>query len=375
MPKKIAIGILIPSSTITPMGKDFETGVKRGLKKITENANWEVELIPEFIGPGSKEKVEAAINKLIGYDNTDIITGIVSNRSGTEVADKFEKNKKLFLINNLGEHLPNPGVFNANVFMNSTNLWQQVWSLGYWGAKTFGKTGMIVSGLYDAGYSFSAMLQSGMHAADPESKMPFAVAPIARPGDLADVQAVFEHIQQYNPDFVMAAFCGEEASLFLNEYVRTGLHKTKPLMGLPFLLQPFQAEEKIEVYTTIATNTKIEEDHVNGFAEIANNPFHQLGYESGLLIAEALQSQNVSGLRDKLSVAEVTSDRGPINININNIGNSTHVYLVKNTLSGDTEHLQRSLCKELTTTKIDSQEMQQLLKEFSSGWYNPYLGV
>lgn len=375
MQKTIAIGLLLPSSTITSMSRDFEAGIKKGLQKVTEDPAWNVALFPEFIAQGAREHVETAINKLIGYNNADIITGIVSNRSGVEVAEKFERGNRPFLINNLGEHLPNPKQYNTNVFLNSMNLWQQVWALGHWGVQTFGKKGMFVSGLYDAGYSFSAMLQAGMQAADTTSTMPFAVAPVARPGQLADVSTVLPLIEQFNPDFVMAAFCGEEAVRFLTGYSDRGLHRSIPLLGLPFLLQPFAPAEPITVHTTIATNTKLESDSLSHNEIIATNPFPQLGYESGLLIAEALQAGGVKKLKEMLSVVSVASARGPLAIQAQQTGSNTHVYLVHNRYEAVTGLIDRQLGTMLKTTRIDSAAIEKTLNEVSSGWLNPYLGV
>ncbi len=373
--KRVTIGLLLPSSTIMPMGKDFEKGVKKGLNKLEGYSDWDIDIVPEFIGQGGKEKILGAISKLLTYDDADIITGVISNKSLAEVAERFEKTKKPLLVNNLGEHLPEIAKYNKNIFINSTNLWQQIWSLGNWGVKQFGKKGMIVSGLYDAGYSFAAMLQAGMVAADTEAIMPFAVAPVKVPGELADTASVFQYIDQFDPDFVFAAFCGEEATMFLDEYIKRGLHKSKPLLGLPYLLQPFNEKDTIVLYTTISTQVKLEGDSLASVAEEAFNPFPMLGYEAGLIIAEALNQGGKKVLQTQLQDSGSISTRGHLSINPSLLGDNTHVYLVKNTFGGDLEASTRTVLKELSTVKVNDDKVQQLIREFSTGWFNPYMGV
>lgn len=325
--KKVTIGLLLPSSSVISMGKDFERGLKSGLQNLVDVEQWDIELVPEFIGQGSKEKIASSVSKLLTYDDADIITGIISNKSITELAERFSKANKPLLISNLGEHLPDIYQYNENIFINSTNLWQQVWSLGYWGVKQFGKKGMFVSGLYDAGYSFPAMLQMGMTAADAEATMPFAVAPVSTPGQLADVNSVFAHIEQYKPDFVFATFCGEEASQFLEEFVKRGLHKTMPLLGFPYLIQDCKLTDEIEFYTTISTQTSIDLDKVLDSDFAANNIFPLLGYESGLIIASALSEGGVKSLPKFLRDNEVVSARGKLSVVSNLLGEHTHTFI------------------------------------------------
>jgi len=76
--KQIHIGLLIPSSTILPIGKDYEKGLKEGLSNFPE---LEFEITKEFIGQGGQVKTEEAINKLITYDDVHIVTGVVSGMS------------------------------------------------------------------------------------------------------------------------------------------------------------------------------------------------------------------------------------------------------------------------------------------------------
>lgn len=374
--KYISIGVLLPSSTILPMAKDFEIGLRAALNEHIETDEFNIQIVPEFIGQGGKMNVENAINKLFGYNQVDVITGIVSNQIGMEVADKFVKVKKPFLINNIGEHIPDPRLFNQYVFINSTHIWQQVWSLGNWAVKQFGKKGMFVGSVYDAGYAFTSMLKLGMEAADPHVEMPFSIAPMTQQGGASDPKSVFYHLQEFNPDFVLSVFCGEEAKIFQEEYIRLGLNKTKPLLALPFLLQSYDStENNLEVFTTMMTNSEDVLNELDVKSLNSDNPFHALGAETGLILAEAFKIMEDKDLTTALSKVKVNAKRGQLNILSHQPGINDEIYLVKNTHNGDKAQIKREIIKKLPKITINDDKLVEMLDSPSSGWGNPYLGI
>lgn len=373
--KKVSVGVVLPSSTIMPMGRDFESGLKKGLKEQL-GEEYEVELIPEFVGQGSRRTVGAAIDKLLDYHVADVITGIVSNRVMVDVAERFEKKKKPFLVNNLGEQSPAVSLENPYIFLNSTHTWQQIWSLANWAVKRFGKKGMFISGLYDAGYAFLNMMRLGMVAADEQCELPFSVAPVIPPGKLSDPKAVFAHIEEFKPDFIISFFCGEEATIFLEEYIARGLHKTLPVLGLPFLLESFDAKgEEIEIYTAANSYTELESGLMNGTGEVHMNPFPVLGFESGLLIGEAFKRSNGQKLDEALREVQVTSERGPLHISAIRPGQTNKIYLVKNTHRGDKHTVEKHIVEQLPTLDPGDPLLVSPQGTMDTGWDNPYLGV
>jgi len=374
--KTITIGLLLPSSTIVPMGKDFERSLKKSLRENLGDPEIEIEVVSEFIGQGGLVKVEEAVSKLLAYDNADIITGIVSNKIGMEVAEKFERSKKPFLINNIGEHIPDPRSYNQYVFINSTHTWQQIWSLGYWAVKKFGSRGMFVGSVYDAGYAFTSMLKLGMEAADQECSMPFSIAPVPAGEKTADPRTVFRHIEEFKPDFILSVFCGEEAGIFQKEYITRNYHKEIPLLALPFLLQPFDAEgNELELYTTVASSAEVEPREIKLTELNTANPFSSLGSETGLILAEAINLMGSGSLLDALKKVKVHSSRGLLHIDSSSPAKNNKVYLVRNTYSGDVSAISMDLMEELETIDIDNKALSLWLDQPSSGWGNPYLGV
>ncbi|WP_431294330.1 ABC transporter substrate-binding protein [Pedobacter sp. P26] len=371
--KKLTVGVLLPNSSILPMAKHFSTGLKNGLKEL--NQELELEIVPEFIGQGSRELAEAAITKLVGFDDADVITGIVSNKVGIDLSEKIANIKRPFIMNNIGEHLPDPEKFNDYMFLNSIHTWQQLWSIGQWGVQTFGKKGMYVSGLYDCGYSFQSMLSAGMESATDGVTMPFAIAPTPNPKETGDIAAVFEHIHIYKPDFILATFCGKEAEIFLTQYVVQGLHKTTPLIGLPFLLEPFTTAEPVEVYTTLSLNRELKQDQLDEVSQVMANPFTQFGFETGLLIAQAVKGQSGKSLQKAIAEAAIETARGRVEIAPEFNALQSRVYLVKNTFNGIKREISRQLIGELETIDINHEDVQRINSQTSSFWMNPYLGI
>lgn len=371
--KKLTVGVLLSNSSILPMAKHFSAGLKNGLKGLNQEV--ELEIVPEFIGQGSRELAEAAITKLVGFDDADIITGIVSNKVGIDLSEKIANIKRPFIMNNIGEHLPDPEKFNDYMFLNSIHTWQQLWSIGQWGVQTFGKKGMYVSGLYDCGYSFQSMLSAGMESAAGGVTMPFAIAPTPNPKETGDIAAVFEHIHIYKPDFILATFCGKEAEIFLTQYVEQGLHKTTPLLGLPFLLEPFTTSEPVEVYTTLSLNRELKQDQLDEVSEVMANPFTQFGFETGLLIAQAVKDQGGKSLQKAIAEAAIETARGRVEIEPRSNAMQSRVYLVKNTFNGIKDEISRQLISELETININHQDVQRINSQTSSFWMNPYLGI
>lgn len=372
----IGVGIMLPSSTILPMGKDFERGLKHMLTERLKENNCTIELIPEFIGQGSKSAVEEAINKLIGYHQVDVVTGILSNQVGMEVAEKFEKHRVPFLINNIGEHVPNPNRFNPFVFINSMHTWQQVWSLGHWAVNTFGKRGLFVASIYDAGYAFSNMLKLGMEAANDQSVMSFAIARMGHQNGAADPKEVFKHIAAFEPDFIFSAFCGGEASVFLAEYVRSGYRQKIPLLALPFLLQPFDAQEQeLEIYTAVTSTLDISAIQPVVAKLNTDSPFSELGSATGAILAEALTKNDNSDLKEAIGAAAGHSVRGTLQIDSSSPGKANFVYLIKNTHRGDRNTIEMTVQEPLKTVEITNSELMKSIEGPTSGWGNPYLGV
>lgn len=358
----INIGVLLPSSTIFPVGKDFEKGLKEGLKPLAD-AGIQVDLIKEFIGQGDTKLTENACNKFFNYDDADLVTGVISNLSANNLAERFKGQQKPLLINNLGAHVPNINLLNGYVLINSAHLWQQAYTLGHWGVKTFGKKGMFIGSVYDAGYSFSHLFQFGMMTADPAADWSFSVPPMPPPGQLSNMDVIFPFIEQYQPDFIFATFCGAETTLFLNEFISRGYHHKIKVLGLPYLLAPFAPlNADITIYTTQLFN--------NAPEILPAKAFYYLGLQTGQHITKAAMAANSAGelqtelakISDVFNVEQQTSDNSPVIILQNDIKAGEAIFTTKP-------------FKQYETFGLDIEKMRPLTTGLPAGWNNPYLCI
>ncbi|HUW07826.1 MAG TPA: hypothetical protein VMW01_16390, partial [Williamwhitmania sp.] len=93
MNRTIKIGFLFPFSTITPnMSQDIIDGFFTAIPELFRK---NFQFFPEYIDKGSNELVKTAVNKLIMFNNVDIISGIVSYKVIPEITSIIEQRKKL----------------------------------------------------------------------------------------------------------------------------------------------------------------------------------------------------------------------------------------------------------------------------------------
>lgn len=364
--KQIHIGVLIPSSTILPIGKDFEKGLKEGLSNFPE---LEFEITKEFIGQGGHVKTEEAISKLLTYDDVDIVTGVLSNKSAESMKEKFNLSKKPFVVSNLGEQLPIYEQLNEYIFLNSLFLWQHAWVLGYQGVKRFGKKGMFVGSVYDGGYNFSYMFHEGMKAADSSSEWAFSIPPMPNKGELSDMNIIFPFIEKYQPNFIFAAFCGAETTLFLNRFIQEGWHKRTQLLGLPFLLEPFAAlKDDLVCYSTLPT--------AHNHSITARQSFYHLGYQAGIGIANAaIKADSWKQLQQQLEADDAF-------FSINHLQQEKTIkhetllpVLTKNCITANTEAFTTELLEESIALSLKDPFLKELDTNNQFGWINSYLSI
>lgn len=359
----ITVGLLLPSSTIFPISKDFERGIKDAIKQYS-SPSIEIEIVKEFIGQGDVKTVQNACNKFFNYDNVDLVTGFVSFKVVSEVASSFQTKKIPFIVNDLGGHIPAVDDLNEYILINSAHLWRHAWTIGNYAVKKFGKKGMFIGALYDAGYSFSHMFYEGMQAADKESEWFFSVPPMPAPGELSNIDVVFPFLEEYQPDFVFSTFCGTETTLFLNKFIEKGWHKRTRLLGLPYLLSPFeQLPDDVTIHTT-------EIDVVN-----PEKAFYELGLSTGKTIAIAVAAQQAASgktLLQELQQANLFS--------VNNIAKPLAsqpetIRIAEKQIIANTSSIRTEKTDTWATIELDSEAIRPFTQGLSATWNNPYLCI
>lgn len=361
--RSISLGLLLPTSSILPISKDVERGIKEGFAQ--NSCDSTLTLVKEFIGQGNTRQTEEAIGRFLNYHDVDLVSGVVSQKVADEVSDLFKKNRIPFIVNDLGAHIPQVTKLNEYTYINSFHLWQHAWAIGKWGVETFGKKGMYVSAVYDSGYAFSQMFHEGMLAADANAEWSFSVCPLPPAGGLSDVSVVFPFMEQYQPDFIFATFCGTETTLFLNECIARGWHKKTNIIGLPFITEPFEPlHDDITIYSSITS--------LNQALVPPTRSFYELGYQTGALIAKAATAggdlnsqlqQHFKGFRGN-SVAETLFNES-----------SAEIIMMRNTIKAGAAEKETTIVNTLPGYTINYQHMKSLISEINFSWMNPYLCV
>ncbi|BAV04321.1 ABC-type branched-chain amino acid transport system, substrate-binding protein [Filimonas lacunae] len=360
--KTISLGLLLPTSSILPVSKDFERGVKEGFR--SQDTDITLELVKEFIGQGSLKQTEEACSRFFNYHEVDAVTGVVSHKVADDIADQFNKNKIPFIINELGSHIPNVGKLSTYTHVNSMHLWQHAWAIGNWGVQNFGKKGMYVSSVYDSGYAFSQMFHTGMMHADANAQWSFSVTPMPPSGSLADVSVIFPYLESYQPDFVFATFCGTETTLFLNECIARGWHKKTQFIGLPYLTSALETlHDDFTIHTTAS--------HYNNTAIEANRAFYHLGYETGVLLAKAAAAGG--NLNEQLQ--QFHAGLKLANEQQTTMAGNYDMVITRNDIkAGQATHNVQEIAS-LPGFEMEYHSMKSLVHEVNFGWMNPYLCV
>ncbi|RXK85965.1 ABC transporter substrate-binding protein [Filimonas effusa] len=361
--KTLSLGLLLPTSTILPISKDFERGVKDGFN--THSQIIEIEIIKEFIGQGGAKQAEDASGRFFNYHDVDVVSGVLSHKVADDLAEQFKKRKIPFIVNDLGGHIPQVDKLNDYTYLNSLHLWRHAWSIGKWGVETFGKKGMYISAVYDSGYAFSQMFHEGMMAADPRAEWSFSVCPMPDAGNLSDMSVIFPFMEEYQPDFIFATFCGAETTLFLNECIARGWHKRTNIIGLPFITEPLgPLHADVTVYSTIAAQ--------NAEMIVPERSFYYLGYETGAMLAKAAAKGGDlnTQLQELYKGLRLVGQEQALKYD-----ESYEVIMTRNSIKAGDTGKHSEVISTLPVFTMEMQSMKSLVNDIHFGWMNPYLCI
>ena len=361
----VSVGLLLPVSGIRPMSKDFNKALKKAMNQALEGTDYEAEFLAEMIGTGSPAQVEGALDKLFGYHGVDVVTGIVSHNGIEAYVDKFKKNQVPLVLNNMGEHLIPSSGYNPYVLHNNIGIFQQFWLSGYYAASELGSKSLLVSAMYDSGYNFLTAFDMGLRAANPDIEHQLKLLPLPEPGKLSNVNEIFDQLDFENTDFVMGIFCGEEATMFLEEFKARNLQDKVKLLGLPFLLEPGEADlSGLSVYAP----SHQKEDFT--FKQL----YRDMGTVSGKAIARAILEGEGEVAPDALKNALKDLDENRVYDAKAATQLTGAIHIVKHDFGADNE-LQSEIVFEREVNLDTDAEYNMFRNAQSSSWVNPYLCI
>lgn len=340
---------MMPYSSITSMGKKFKNGLQEGLDEYSDCLDYDLQ--PEYVGSASIKEVKQADNKLYAHHDVDVITGIVNNLTLSECSKSFKREVD-YHFTNLGELLICQVDKPQNLNVHSRSLWKDVYALSSYAIQKFSTNGGYAAAYYDTGYAFAPILDVALRNHNHNNFLPVYLAPMPVNGTLSNIANVIDRIEQDMPDWIFAAFCGKEATLFLDLWVERGLHKKIKLFGLPYLLEKSStlSWDGLEVYTALehphhAQNLSISD------SETIYDIFHGMGKTAGKHIA-------TKSLKLKYTESSISTNKLALAAYDERKGNFTLDFLTSyDKISSDNDFL------------------KEIISQPSASWQNPYLAI
>jgi len=384
--RKLRVGFLYPYSGVFPkLKKDFRSGFDLALKR--EMPSLEIESVAEFINLGDYKLVEQALNKLITFDDCDLIIGIVGTKVIYNAHEIYEKYKVPVIVNNLGGYVPTHSFRSDYLFYNSLDLWKSEWAMGKWSQHKFGGFPAISLALYESGYNLHECFRLGASI----SGAPFIKMDISKSTNPdADTFPLVNALMNHAPGHAHVLLSGREGAQYLDYYKKTSL-----LNGIPVSVNPFMIDDGLEikdkavenVYSACTWSYLLENEGNRSFvdsyeAEYGKSPnaYSMLAFETGLTLCNALKAlgdDRLSGetLAKQLALASSEGPRGKIKITTMPVAAEHPVYIRKSFY----DHKEGVIKNEVIDSDpgISWQEPDILNTAYlqTSGWENPYLCV
>ncbi|WP_295794197.1 ABC transporter substrate-binding protein [Mucilaginibacter sp.] len=383
----LKVGMLAPYSGVYPYyNHHLMAGILLGIYKGKPKHN-EIQFIPVYTKMGDPASTLEAVNRLIFFEQADVISGFISYKSLPEIIPAIERHNRLGLFFDMGEHIPWFNYLSPRVFFASQQIWQTQYALGYWAAKEYGQGGMMVMTVYEAGYNLDSTFLNGVIDA---GRGPLAVHVI--PHDRANPQRLelggfFEEIKKNQPPFVHAIFAGAIGNEFLQAWKASGFHKKIPLIVVENMAYDDVLEDvanlDLELISAATWNrgdeTPRNVEFVKKFERAGGqmaNIFGLLGYEAGLALREVmplLQKRDFTKVAEILHTESVVGPRGERNFYPAS-GFSLPVIDIIN-IKTSTNKTFKTIISQGTGLKFDAEQFRDIHEGSISGWLNPYLCV
>ncbi|MBZ0307303.1 MAG: ABC transporter substrate-binding protein [Anaerolineae bacterium] len=258
--RPLTFGLLLPSSRLYPILPEL---FYQGITAYAAESEQRIKAITSPIGYDAAS-VRMGIESLLG--KVDILVGLVNNRVIPFISPLLERHQTFLVASSLGENFIRQSDKRPFVVYSSLNLWQSNWALGSWAASHLGTRAVMSASAYDSGYDAFAAFRLGYQASGGEIVH-------LHLSDLTSYAEITAVVQEYQPNFVYAAYCGQDAKTFVQTYQRAGLMQRTPLIGSPFLVE---AAETPGIKTAALT--------LNGL-----HPITALGYQAA---AQAVSLEN-----------------------------------------------------------------------------------
>lgn len=308
----LTIGVLRPTSLIYPrLGEQLLAGLRLLLAQHHgELAGRPVRLVVEDYGT-SQLVAEERAKKLLGWDQVDLVVGLLSINMAATLQPHFEARRAACLVCNLGENVPRHDEGHPAFVQHTLGLWQAAWAFGYWAARTLGPRAIMAQSFYDSGFDLPYAMRHGFEQGG--GSIDHTVV-THRPPDRGNFAQLFELAERLRPDVILGSYCGPAATQLVRAYAASAVAGRIPLLGSPLLTEPTLLAEQgaaaIGVRSATAWAGLDATEQGRLFAAALGDqasPFALLGYEAGLLLRAALAATDGEARADALAPALVAA--------------------------------------------------------------------
>jgi branched-chain amino acid transport system substrate-binding protein len=383
----IKIGVLTPYSGVYPYyGHHLVAGMLQGLYPGAQKRN-EFQFIPAYTQMGDPKSALEAVNRLVFFEQVDIVSGLISYKSVPDIIPVIERHNRIGFFFDMGEYIPWFDYLSPRIFYSSQQIWQTQYALGHWAGKEYGDGGMMVMSIYEAGYHINSSFHHGVKDACGGAVNVHVIPHDKLSPKKMDLDDFFEKIKKDPPPYVHAIFAGALGNEFLEAWRASGLHKTIPLIVVENMAYDDYLNDvavlDLELYSA-STWSRTEENPRN--AEFVKkfersggqtaNIFGLLGYEVGLALREVkplLQKRDMAKVAELLQKESVTGARGERNF-YPAWGFSLPVIdiLSVKTSAGN---IYKTVISQGKGLRFDAEEFKEIHEGSVSGWLNPYMCI
>ena len=382
--KKLKLGWLFPYSGIfRNLKNDLKQGLEIALQK--EGITTIIESYPEFVQTGGFKDTEDALKKLLLFEQVDLVIGVTSTKVALGVLPLLEAERTPVIILNLGADIPIRELSSDYLFYNSLHLWKSEWVMGKWAQYKYGGEPSINMSVYEGGYGLHESFKTGTSVSGAETVKLNIVKNYSSP---PDTNPLIEYLRQQAPNHAHALLSGKEGDQFLQLFREHDLGAKVNLTVSPFMVEDgstLDIPSGNDLHNASTWSLNLDREENNSFRQLYAdaygedpNVFSLLAYETGLVLAAAIQNLpgkiNKDELARALAQAKPQGPRGEIGISTRPLQTMMPVYIrkpVKNSLTG---RLENRILE--TETGIEWNDPSLATRDsYMTGWQNPYLCV